>query len=334
MKPFLGEYLMNSKKLPSVVVTMSIVGVLGISSLAEAGTRRDDRADSLFLNLAAQPQFQAVGQIEGDSNEGGYLCSGTLIAPNVIMTAAHCVDIATSLQFLIGGQTYSGADWVFHPNWNPNLLQNGFDIGLIFLNESVVEINPATRYTGISELGQVGIPVGFGLTGTGLTGAVTYDGQKRAGTNILDQITGDRVILADFDQPRRPGQSSLGSSRPTLLEYSIAPGDSGGGTYVNFGGDIGYNVVGIHSFGLGFDGNPDSDYGDQFGVTRVSFFNDWIDSEIANWESRAAFDQSGSATQLVGGQALAFASAIPEPGTMILMGMGAMSISRRRRVAA
>ena len=132
-------------------------------------------------------------------------------------------------------------------------------------------------------MGQVGTSVGFGITGTGLTGSDTFTLQKRAGQNVIDAFVGKgrrRTIVADFDNPLNPGDSSFGSSDPLSLEYLIAPGDSGGGLFINVDGiDL---LAGVHSFGAAFDGLADSDYGDISGDSLVTPFNSWIDRMIRN----------------------------------------------------
>jgi hypothetical protein len=126
--------------------------------------------------------------------------------------------------------------------------------------------------------------VGFGMTGTGRTGATTFDGLKRAGQNTVDALYRtpagtNRILLADFDSSIS-SDNNFGSASRLPLEAMIAPGDSGGGLFEVIGG---YSyLTGITSFGWGrLDGNPDSDYGDAGGWTRVSSFNSWIDSVLS-----------------------------------------------------
>ena len=147
--------------------------------------------------------YAPVGQFIGSTSTSGFAASGTLIAPNWVLTAAHVVDQATSLNFKIGGNSYGASQWAYHSNWTGDLAA-GYDIALVKLSTAPSGIAPATRYTGSDELGRIGTSVGYGKTGTGLTGAITFDGLKRAGENVIDRFYSGgnkRIFLSDFDNP-------------------------------------------------------------------------------------------------------------------------------------
>jgi len=311
-------------------LAQALCGVLllnAVVSFSLAGTIRHDRSDQLYLNLGAQPAYASVGQLKFSTPNGNYLGSGTLIASNWVLTAAHCVDTATTMQFNVGGGTYSGGRWFAYPQWNGNLAA-GYDIGLIQLTAPVSAITPATRYRGQSEIGRTATFVGYGMTGTGLTGAIKYDGKKRGGQNVLDRFysgsnkTG-RILMADFDNPLNKKDNRYGSATPLNLEYLIAPGDSGGGVFVDFGS--GPVLVGVNSFGGAYDGKVDSDYGDVSGSTRVSAFNAWIDSFVGY--STLAGKTSANGTDSLPAKL----SAVPEPASMSLLVLGVLAFLRRRR---
>jgi hypothetical protein len=310
-------------------VLASVIG-LAIASTSFAGTVRDDRSDSLYLNLGSL--YPSVGQILGADATSSFAASAVLVSQDWALTAAHVTSGATSLSFNIGGNSYAGSGWVTNPNWTGSL-SNGYDLGLIHLNSPITNVAPALRYTGSSESGQTATYVGYGTTGTGLTGWQNVSSfsqlQKRGEQNVIDYMPNARILESDFDNPVSKYQkrdSSMGSRTPLDLEGLIAPGDSGGGVFINVGG-VNY-LAGINSFLSAWDGKVNADYGDISGAIRVSAFNSWIDSVINGPVP------TNLATSLVAGaNAVELTnSAVPEPATSVLLLVCALAgLIRRRR---
>ena len=258
---------MRIKHLAISAVT-ALVATVGINTIAQAGTIRHDRSDLQYRNLANQ--FSSVGKLSLSGSSGGWLCSGTLLNSTWLVTAAHCLDNVQSGTFSIGGSNYNINGAITHSGWlntnrNPGA---GYDLGLFRLSRPVTNVTAASLFTGSNEDKQIGTYVGFGATGTGLTGYTSGSaGTKRAGQNTIELGSrlgfSDRVLISDFDSPLNAALN---------LEYNLAPGDSGGGLFING------LLAGVNSFISATDGSVDADYGDISAATRVSSFASWINN--------------------------------------------------------
>ncbi len=300
--------------------------LMGLVSFASAGTTRDDRDDEDYLELGTL--YPSVGRIIFGTDSGLFGGSGTLIADDWVLTAGHVVDEANWLDFTIGGDTYSADKWIPYQSWKGDLLA-GRDIGLINLSSPVENVQPAQRYQGSEELLAEATFVGYGTTGTGLTGAIYPGGEKRAGQNVIDVLYGrgkkQRLFLTDFDNPNDPSDSVFGSTEPLDLEFLVSFGDSGGGVFIE--GESGPLLAGVNSFiGLNEDGIT-CGYGDISGHTRVSVFNRWIDRTIAG-------RGRGRPSRSLPSGLEANLQLVPEPATLLLLALGGLALLKRKRKSA
>lgn len=293
---------------------------------SDAGTIRHDRLDGDYRAYANQPQFASVGQY----STNGFVGSFTVIAPNWALTAAHVVDVNKngSIDEVISDDTLrigfqqrvptrivvpTGTNG--NRGWNGDI-NAGFDIALVRFDVPFVNIAPASIYTSFQEIGKTITAVGFGQGGTGQTGATGAASVKRAGDNVVDQLVnfsnGATALRWDFDEPSpRVSRNFSGSSAPLDMEHLIAPGDSGGGSFI-FENDS-WLLAGVHSGTYDFYNYPGatsntSTYGDGALVTRVAAYQQFIYSSIPE-----------------------LAVAVPEPAHVALIAVTGLLIAQRRR---
>jgi hypothetical protein len=120
---------------------------------------------------------------------GSAKCSGTLIGPRVVVTAAQCFRQGETVTVTLGGKTYSG-----RVTNNPVFPATDHNVALVMLNAEVTGVKPAT----VGGEAQTGLGItmaGFGCTEPGGQGP---DGRLHFGDNV---ITGFRVLEFIAQQP-------------------------------------------------------------------------------------------------------------------------------------
>jgi V8-like Glu-specific endopeptidase len=202
----------------------------------------------------------AVGLLSAWNGNEGWYCTATLIAPKVLLTAAHCVYDAvstTQMQVTFGrsdqNATWSNvASWAHHPQYVNDRFYDGYDVAVLVLAQASSTAPKPYSHTAPDaswEGGAVRL-VGYGDDdGANGTGA----GTKRQTTTTFNDFT--------------PFLIEVGQTGHTTCQ-----GDSGGPTFRSIGGAE--TVIGVTSFG-----EPGCTNGGS--MSRVDAYTDWIDAQVA-----------------------------------------------------
>ena len=192
--------------------------------------------------------------------------TGTLIDRRTVMTAAHVADgIAgkTSPRVEVDGAEYRVTRIFLHPEWSG---RGTHDVALLRLDQSVRNVDPARLFRQDDEKGMQILLVGYGDSGTGLTGPEFKDDIKRAASNRVDDVDKNWLYFA-FNAP---GEGA------TDWEGVSGPGDSGGPALIEENGNL--LVLGVSAYS--FEGKPGR-YGTREAYTRVSTHASWIEEVLA-----------------------------------------------------
>jgi hypothetical protein len=237
---------------------------------------------------ATGEEFPAAGAVLVEYSGGVALqCSSSLIAPDVVILAAHCVDPT-----VVGVETFDavgwsrepdltafqqgtawpddvvmGSDWTVPSDWDIAALQMGLalnhDVGLLFLEEPILDV-PLAWLPTEAEAAQIAEGSPVSIVGWGMD-----DAEDQASYGV--EHFGDSTIdaLSDYE-------FQVGAATDAVRKCH---GDSGGPTFMKVESDasVPTRMIGVTSHTW-----DETDCLETGGVdTRVDYYLDWIDEQMS-----------------------------------------------------
>lgn len=213
-------------------------------------------------------------------NARGGVCTGIVLSPRAVLTAAHCADgkIDLRLHWRDGGEPVliAPAAIALHPQYEAKAVstrRRSIDLALVRLSAPLpARFKPARLVDG--PLPRAGSPVTLAGYGVSREGEARTTGTYRSATLSAVEPYGPGRVLIWASDPNGAGKAAAGACQ----------GDSGGPLFSGDGG-----VVAVASWSTG-PGKKQCGLLSQ-GVL-VAPQRDWIDGTLAGWGEKAGWSAS------------------------------------------